>query len=132
MCSWHTHHDPARAEIEHRLHDAETLLVAAPALVETYSVLTRLPPPHRLSAADALTLLEANFMSPAKIVALEAKSYRTLLRKAPRQGIAGGRTYDAIIAECARRAKATTLLTFNVSHFMPFAGTRLEIVVPGQ
>lgn len=132
MCSWHTHHDPARAEIEHRLHDAETLLVAAPALVETYSVLTRLPPPHRLSAADALTLLEANFMSQGKIVALEAKSYRALLRKAPRQGIAGGRTYDAIIAECARRAKATTLLTFNVSHFMPLAGTGLEIVVPGQ
>ena len=132
MCSWHTHHDPARAEIERRLHDAERLLVAAPALVETYSVLTRLPPPHRLSAADALTLLEANFMSPGKIVALEAKSYRTLLRKAPRQGIAGGRTYDAIIAECARRAKATTRLTFNISHFMPFAGTGLEIVVPGQ
>ncbi len=132
MCSWHTHHDPARAEIEFRLHDAETLLVAAPALVETYSVLTRLPPPHRLSAADALTLLEANFMSQGKIVALEAKSYRTLLRKAPRQGIAGGRTYDAIIAEGARRAKATTLLTFNISHFMPFARTGLEIVVPGQ
>jgi predicted nucleic acid-binding protein len=132
MCSWHTHHAPARAEIERRLHDAETLLVAAPALVETYSVLTRLPPPHRLSAADALTLLEANFMSQGKIVALEAKSYRTLLRKAPRQGIAGGRTYDAIIAECARRAKATTLLTFNISHFMPFAGTGLDIVVPGQ
>jgi hypothetical protein len=79
-----------------------------------------------------IPLLEANFMSQGKIVALEAKSYRTLLRKAPRQGIAGGRTYDAIIAECARRAKATTLLTFNVSHFMPFAGTGLEIVVPGR
>jgi hypothetical protein len=39
---------------------------------------------------------------------------------------------DAIIAECARRAKATTLLTFNVSHFMPFAGTGLDIVVPRQ
>lgn len=71
-------------------------------------------------------------MSLGKIVALEAKSYRALLRRAPRQGVAGGRTYDAIIAECARRAKATTLLTFNISHFMPFAGTGLEIVVPGQ
>ena len=79
-----------------------------------------------------ILLLEANFMSRGKIVALEAKSYRTLLRKAPRQGIAGGRTYDAIIAECARRAKATTLLTFNISHFMPFAGTGLESVVPGR
>ena len=131
-CAWHEHHDRARAEIEGRLHDAETLLVAAPALVEAYSVLTRLPPPHRLSAADALTLLETNFMSPGKIVALDARSYRALLRRAPRNGISGGRTYDAIIAECARRARGTTLLTFNMSHFMPFAGAGLEIVMPGR
>ena len=132
VCAWHEHHERARAEIERRLHGAATLLVAAPALVEAYSVLTRLPPPHRLSAADALTLLETNFMSTGKIVALDARSYRALLRQAPRNGIAGGRTYDAIIAECARRAKGTTLLTFNISHFMPFAGTGLEFVVPGR
>ena len=131
-CGWHEHHDRAREEIERRLRDAETLLVAAPALVETYSVLTRLPPPHRLSPADALTLLEENFMSTGKIVALDARSYRALLRRAPRNGVAGGRTYDAIIAECARRAKDTTLLTFNMSHFLPFAGRGLEIVMPGH
>ena len=131
-CGWHEHHDRAREEIERRLRDAETLLVAAPALVETYSVLTRLPPPHRLSPADALTLLEENFMSTGKIVALNARSYRALLRRAPRNGVAGGRTYDAIIAECARRAKDTTLLTFNISHFLPFAGRGLEIVMPGH
>ena len=132
VCAWHEHHDQARVEIERRLHDAETLLVAAPALVEAYSVLTRLPPPHRLSAADALTLLETNFMSPGKIVALDARSYRALLRRAPRNGIAGGRTYDAIIAECARRTRGTTLLTFNMSHFLPFAGMGLEIVMPSR
>ena len=131
-CGWHEHHDRAREEIERRLRDAETLLVAAPALVETYSVLTRLPPPHRLSPADALTLLEENFMNTGKIVALDARSYRALLRRAPRNGVAGGRTYDAIIAECARRAKDTTLLTFNMSHFLPFAGRGLEIVMPGH
>ena len=132
MCAWHEHHDQAREEIERRLQDAETLLVAAPALVETYSVLTRLPPPHRLSAPDALTLLEANFMSTGKIIALDARSYRALLRRAPRNGIAGGRTYDAIIAECARKVKGTTLLTFNLSHFIPFARIGLEIVMPGH
>ena len=132
ICAWHEHHERATVEIERRLHAADTLLVAAPALVEAYSVLTRLPPPHRLSAADALTLLEANFMSTGKIIALDTRSYRALLRRAPRDGIAGGRTYDAVVAECARRAKGTTLLTFNLSHFMPFAGTGLEIVVPGH
>jgi hypothetical protein len=31
-------------------------------------------------------------------VALEADAYRTLLRAAPEAGVAGGRTYDAVIA----------------------------------
>ncbi|MFB3825533.1 MAG: hypothetical protein ACE15B_02145 [Bryobacteraceae bacterium] len=31
---------------------------------DAYSVLTRLPAPHRLSPADALSLMEANFMGP--------------------------------------------------------------------
>ncbi len=38
------------------------MLLPAPALVEAYAVLTRLPPPHRLSVPDALALLEANFI----------------------------------------------------------------------
>lgn len=107
------------------------MLVAAPALVEAYAVLTRLPPPHRLSPADTLALLEGNFMSAAKTVALGGKSYRTLLRRASDDGIAGGRTYDAVIAACVFKAKAATLLTFNESHFLPFVGRGIEVVVPG-
>ncbi len=107
------------------------MMVAAPALVEAYAVLTRLPPPHRLSPADALALLEGNFMSVAKIVALDGKSYCTLLRQAPDNGIAGGQTYDAVIAACVFKAKATALLTFNESHFLPFAERVMEVVVPG-
>ena len=50
-------------------------MVAAPALVEAYAVLTRLPPPHRLSPADALALLEADFIHPAKIITLDKRAY---------------------------------------------------------
>jgi hypothetical protein len=55
------------------------MIVAAPALVEAYAVLTRLPPPHRLSPQTALTLLENNFLKLATVIALNAKSYETLL-----------------------------------------------------
>jgi predicted nucleic acid-binding protein len=130
VCAWHEHHDRAAEEIERRLSRGEKMFVAAPALIEAYAVLTRLPPPHRLSPADALALLEANFMSVARIVALDGKSYRTLLRRAPDDGIAGGRTYDAVIAACAFKAKATVLLTFNESHFLSFVERGMEIVVP--
>ncbi len=132
VCGWHEHHGPAEEEIQHRLLRNETMLVAAPALVETYAVLTRLPPPHRVSSVDALTLLEANFMREARIIALDARAYRALLRRAPQDSIAGGRTYDAVIAACALKVKGTTLLTFNPSHFMSFSSRGVAIVVPGQ
>ena len=51
------------------------MIVAAPALVEAYAVLTRLPPPHRLSPQTALTLLENNFLKLATVTgSLEASS----------------------------------------------------------
>lgn len=49
VCAWHEHHTRATEEIERRLSRGEEMIVAAPALVEAYAVLTRLPPPHRLS-----------------------------------------------------------------------------------
>jgi predicted nucleic acid-binding protein len=129
VCSWHEHHSPALAEIERRLDRRERMFVAAPALVETYAVLTRLPPPHRLSSESAIVLLEGSFMRGAKVVTLDGKSYCSLLRSAPADGIAGGRTYDAVIAACAARAKVKVLLTFNEAHFLEFSD-RVEIVVP--
>src|SRR5262249_55945131 len=120
VCAWHEHHTLAAAELEWRFSQNESLLVAASALVEAYAVLTRLPPPHRLSPADALALLEVNFINSAKIITLDRRAYVTLLRRAPHEDIVGGRTYDAVIAACARKGKAATILTFNEQHFLPF------------
>ena len=61
VCSWHEHHEAAVGELERRLKRRETMMIAAPALVETYAVLTRLPSPHRLSSYDAKVLIETNF-----------------------------------------------------------------------
>lgn len=95
-------------------------MVAAPSLVEAYSVLTRLPPPHRLAYSEALALLEGNW-GALGIVALTGDEYWRLLREAPDDGIGGGRTYDAVIAACARKARVGTLLTWNLDDFLPFA-----------
>jgi predicted nucleic acid-binding protein len=119
VCTWHEHHRAALAEIEARLNRGERLAVAAPALVETYAVLTRLPPPHRLAPSTAWTLLEANFLGDVTTVALSGAAYRRLLRGLAAAGVAGGRAYDAVIGECARHAGAGALLTFNRRHFDP-------------
>ena len=126
VCSWHEHHEAAAAEIERRLDRRERLCVPAPALVEAYAVLTRLPSPHRLSAADAWVLIQTNFVAQATVQALPAEAYVALLGGAAAQDVAGGRTYDAVIGECARDAKAEVLLTFNRRHVDPApAGVRV-------
>jgi predicted nucleic acid-binding protein len=132
VCGWHESHLAAREAIERRLRQADTMLVAGPALVEAYAVLTRLPPPHRLSASDAVALLDANFIALGRVVALDAVGYRTLIRQASGDGITGGRTYDAVIAACALRGKAASLLTLNEQHFLSFVAAGLHIVVPGR
>lgn len=130
VCGWHEHHDRAAAELTRRLAAREPMLLAGPALVETYAVLTRLPPPHRLSPSDSLGLLEGNFLDAGQIVTLDGGSYRGLLRRAPRDAISGGRVYDTVIAQCALKAKASALLTFNQAHFASFACPGFDIVVP--
>jgi predicted nucleic acid-binding protein len=128
---WHEHHEPAAREINKRLSRGETVVSAAPALVETFSVLTRFPPPHRLAAADAIRLLDANFLADDfEVVALGANDYRDLIHGAPKRSIAGGRIYDEVIIACAIAGKVDVILTFNEDHFRPIAPGGVEIVVP--
>lgn len=132
VCSWHEHHEPAAAELERRLSRKEELIVAAPALIETYAVLTRLPPPHRLSAQDARALLDANFLAGHSLFALDEADYRLLLTNASAAGVIGGKTYDWVIAACAAKAKAAVLVTFNARDFESLPLADLEVQVPSD
>jgi len=130
VCGWHEHHAAAAAEIERRVARGERLAVAAPALVEAYAVLTRLPSPHRLSSSDAWRLIHANFIERSTVVVLTGAAYVRLLRQLARLSIGGGRTYDAVIAACARRGRAEALVTFNPRHFDVEEG--LSIIAPSS
>jgi len=132
VCAWHERHDATAREIERRLSAGEKLTVAAPALIESYAVLTRLPAPHRLAAADARDLLQANFLKGRRLVALIADEYRSLIRRAPEDNVTGGQTYDAIIAACARKAKVAALLTLNARHFPQALVGDIRVIVPGE
>ncbi len=131
VCTWHEFHEVAAGELNRRLDARESMFLAAPALVEAYAVLTRLPSPHRLSPENAGALLDANFLKLGKTVALNVNSYRTVLRRAAQNGTVGGQTYDAVIAQCAIIAKATALLTFNARHFIALTMPGVSVVVPG-
>jgi hypothetical protein len=53
------------------------------------------------------------------------------LRLAPEGGIAGGRTYDAVIRTCAERGKASTVPTSNAGDFAAL-GKDFAVVIPGS
>jgi len=131
VCGWHVHHAAAAAEIERRLERGERMAVAAHAVAETYAVLTRLPPPHRLSAADAWALVRTNFVEPATLITLDGPAHVAVLAQSADAGVGGGRTYDALIAACAEASGAKALLTFNRRHFEP-APRGVTIVEPTE
>ena len=112
-----------------RLAGGQQMLLAAPSLVETYSVLTRLPSPRRLAPHHALELMNSNYLNHSTVVALTPQQYREFLDSAVSQQVAGGRTYDAIIAATAKLAGADVLLTFNVAHFVGLMDG-VEIIIP--
>jgi predicted nucleic acid-binding protein len=116
--------------MERRLEERESLVIATPAVIEAYAVLTRLPPPHRLSPQDAIVLIETSFLTGGTLAGLDNKAFRPLLREAADHDIAGGRTYDWVIAACATSARVKTLLTFNTRDFLSFRLDGIEIRTP--
>ncbi len=90
--------------------------------LEYYAVATRLPEEFRLSPADALRLLEEEILARLEVVDLPAGARISFLRSASTQRVAGGRLYDAHIAEIANRSGAEVIVTENVRHFRSASG----------
>ncbi|BBY08940.1 type II toxin-antitoxin system VapC family toxin [Mycobacterium noviomagense] len=72
------------------------------AAVELLSVLTRLPPPHRLTPVAALRLEERNFPESRFLSATDTKR---LLREFAEVALAGGAVYDGLVGAAARKHK---------------------------
>ena len=104
FASWHQSHKAAARALRPR-----TRLIAQCA-VETYSVLTRLPPPHRAPADVVREFLAERF--PEEYLVLDSASLKALLKKLPGLGITGGAAYDAVIGATAAHVGAT-LLSFD-------------------
>lgn len=124
----HEHHAATVADLARRRAAGQTIVMAANAVLEAYAVLTRLPPPHRLSASDAIAVLDRNW-GAAESFALTGPETWRLLRQHAASGLAGGRIYDGVIAACARKGKAGEILTWNVRHFV---GVQPPAILPAD
>jgi predicted nucleic acid-binding protein len=84
---------PSRGIVEGR-----RIGLAGHAVWETFSVLTRLPPPARLSPAVASRVLAANFPFTRFLGQTESQ---VLLERLEVRGISGGSIYDALVGSVA-------------------------------
>jgi predicted nucleic acid-binding protein len=64
--------------------------------IETYSVLTRLPPPRRVHSVDAAAIIDARL--PATYATLDAAAYASAPARLAAAGVSGGAAYDGLIA----------------------------------
>jgi predicted nucleic acid-binding protein len=98
---WHENHAAARSALAR-----EKTPLLGPVAVETYSVLTRLPPPQRVPASLARDyLFDGNFALPPLV--LHRRGYQRLVALAVAEGITGGAIYDALVGATAQEAGAT-------------------------
>jgi predicted nucleic acid-binding protein len=93
FASWHENHEGARRAL-----DGGLRLIEHCAL-ETYSVLTRLPAPHRVSGAVVREFLGIRFAQP--FLRLGARAHKDFIRGLPAHDVTGGAAYDALVAATA-------------------------------
>jgi len=94
------------------------LFVASHSLLEIYSVLTSAPFKPRITPKIAELLIENNINNLARIIYLTDKEYFRLIEKLSDLNISGGIVYDALIVECAKKAKVDEILTLNTKDFI--------------
>ena len=91
LASWHPHHEAALAVVTGRVD-----LLVAHALLEAYSVLTRLPAPHRFTPQVAGVLVDGL----ARRV-IQVSNPHSLIARMAGAGLGGGAVYDALIGATA-------------------------------
>jgi predicted nucleic acid-binding protein len=102
FASWHEHHDRARKALDRGLR------VIDHCVLETYSVLTRLPAPHRCAAHVVRDFLRARFVEP--FLRMDGAPYRDFVLALPEHSVTGGGAYDALVAATAA-AHSASLIT---------------------
>ena len=100
--------------------------------LEFYSVGTRLPPEFRLTPADAARLVEEEIIGRMAIFELPGSARAAFLAAAANDAVAGGRVYDAHIADVARAAGATVIVTDNRRHFLGALRHGIRVETPAE
>jgi predicted nucleic acid-binding protein len=97
--------------------------------LEFYSVTTRLPEEYRLEPEISLRFLREEVFARFSVHGLPVERREEFLISAASHGTAGGRIYDAHIAEVARLAGAQLVATENRRHFTSLLRHGIRVLV---
>lgn len=129
LLSWHEMHEVA-ADLLSRALTRDRVILPAAVLLESYSVMTRLPATHRLTPADAWTVLSETFREKVHLASVPARESWSLVKRLADAELGGGLVYDAAILEAAVDAGAQLFFTFNGRDFDRLDHDSIEIRVP--
>lgn len=88
----------------------------AHSLLELFSTITRMPGKSRITPDEAMLFL-AEVRKRLSIIDLDAEAYWTAIEAAANLNITGAAIHDALLAECALKAGAEVIYTWNLKHF---------------
>ncbi|MBI2222720.1 MAG: hypothetical protein HYU53_16125, partial [Acidobacteria bacterium] len=128
---------PQSASAQSLMHAIAVKTVSSPGTawhccLEFFSVATRLPAEFRLTPADACLLVHEEVFRRMEVCDLPSKDRLALLRNAAQERVAGGRIYDAHIAEIARAAGAGVIVTANRRHFLAALRHGIRVETPTE
>ena len=115
----HAHHEPSFDLFAQQKKSAGC--TAAHCLAEAYAVMTAMAGANRCSPDEALLFLN-DARERLGLIVLNEMEHFTVLERCAANGIVGGTSYDAVIAQCALKADAQILYTWNIKHFNRLGG----------
>jgi predicted nucleic acid-binding protein len=104
-------------------------ILLAHGLSEMYSVLTKTPFVPRISPNEAWQLLSDRVLDKFEIVHLTTEEHIGVIRRSSHDGWSGGRIFDALHLQAARKTQCERIYTFNVRHFRQLAPDLADIIV---
>jgi predicted nucleic acid-binding protein len=113
----HPHFARARSILEAVIAGRDEGVVSSHSLGEMYSALTNLPLTPRILPAEAARMIETNVKRHFRVTPVTTAMYEAAIDVCVRQSFAGGKVYDALLLECARKANCARIYTLNTRDF---------------
>ena len=124
----HPHHIQSLRALDEVSAGTTQGVTSAHGLAESFSVLTRAPYLPLIRPHDAWLYLSSE-LKAFEVVSLTAAEYREVVERCSQNGWAGGRVYDALHVQAARKSNCQRLYTFNLKHFHQVAPDLRHIIV---